>query len=373
MTLPARKYNNRTLKVLWGRSAGRCAMPECRVELLVDDSEHDPVVVIGDVAHLIAASDEGPRGNKSKSIGKRDEYENLILLCKNCHAKIDGHNKKYTVDVIKKIKADHEAWVRTSLPERGQSNIGWEAILLQGVVPFDAKLAIAALSPDYVEGTPHLIAVNPEKEQWRTISQRIAVTVNALFEQSDPFNKRFAIFPIAPVSACVALGFCLSDRPRVKLFQYHRYSQSWSWKTMRQSGTKPKVAGIPARANHKHGQVVICFEISAQIQKAHISALNGNVIGTISIQVPQASTSWLRSSDQLDELGKIAHETFEIIQSQFPNANSWHLLLATPAPLAVKIGQAMNPTMIPPVQLYEYSRSATPSYIPSIQLRGGNQ
>lgn len=374
MSLPqvsVRKYNARSLKVLWGRSAGRCSMPECRVELLVDDSEYDPVVIIGDIAHVVASSNEGPRGNKCKNIGKRDEYENLILLCKNCHAKIDGQKKKFTVDAIKKIKADHEAWVRTSLPERGQSNTGWETILLQGVKPFDAQRAIDALSPDYPEGKPHLIAVCPEKEEWRTIYQRIALVVNGLFERSDPFNKRFAVFPLAPVSACVTLGFCLSDRPRVRLFHYHRYSQSWNWKASRRGDAKPKVVGLPARANHKHGQIVICFEISAKIQKVHINAVGEKVIGAISIQVPRPSTSWLRSERQLDELGRIAHETFEIIQNQFPNATSWHLLLATPAPVAVRIGQAMNHTMIPRVQLYEFNRSATPSYIPSIQLSGG--
>lgn len=374
MSLPqasARKYNARTLKVLWGRSAGRCSMPECRVELLVDDSAYDPVVIMGDIAHVMASSDEGPRGNKCESIGKRDEYENLILLCKNCHAKIDGQKKKFDVDAIKKIKAEHEAWVRTSLPERGQSNIGWEAILLQDAKPFDAQQAIDALSPDFLEGKPHLIEVYPEKEEWRTIVQRIGLAMNALFKRSDPFNKRFAIFPLAPVSACVALGFCLSDRPRVRLFQYHRYSQSWNWKASLRDYAKPKIVGLPARANHKHGQVVICFEISAKIQKVHINDVGGKVIGTISIQVPRPSTSWLRSDGQLDELGRIAHETFEIIQNQFPNATSWHLLLATPAPVAVRIGQAMNPTMIPPVQLYEFNRSAIPPYVPSIQLNGG--
>src|SRR3972149_2165315 len=85
-----RHYSNRTLKILWGRAAGRCAVPECRAELLVDATDHAPIVVIGDIAHIEASSDRGPRANRRISPKERDSYENLILLCKNCHAKFDA-------------------------------------------------------------------------------------------------------------------------------------------------------------------------------------------------------------------------------------------------------------------------------------------
>jgi len=35
-------------------------MPNCRVELLADATEYDPIVVIGEIAHIAAASDCGP-------------------------------------------------------------------------------------------------------------------------------------------------------------------------------------------------------------------------------------------------------------------------------------------------------------------------
>ena len=31
-----RNYSDRTLKLLWGRAAGRCAMPACRMEVFAD-------------------------------------------------------------------------------------------------------------------------------------------------------------------------------------------------------------------------------------------------------------------------------------------------------------------------------------------------
>jgi len=49
----SRIYSAHTLKVLWGRAAGCCAVPSCPVELLADETDHDPIVVVGDIGELI--------------------------------------------------------------------------------------------------------------------------------------------------------------------------------------------------------------------------------------------------------------------------------------------------------------------------------
>jgi hypothetical protein len=92
----SRSYTARTLKLLWGRSGGRCAIPECRVELIVDATEYDPIVIIGEMAHGAAASDGGPRAAPELSTRERNDYSNLILLCQNCHARFDGQPKTHS-------------------------------------------------------------------------------------------------------------------------------------------------------------------------------------------------------------------------------------------------------------------------------------
>jgi len=130
-----RSYSDRTLKLLWGRSGGRCAIPDCRIELTTDATEYDPIVIIGEIAHVVAASEQGPRGTSLLSVTERNEYDNLILLCQNCHARIDGQPGAYSIARLKEIKAAHEAWVRASLPERGRSRTGWKVLGLEGNHP----------------------------------------------------------------------------------------------------------------------------------------------------------------------------------------------------------------------------------------------
>jgi len=366
----SRSYTDRTLKILWGRAAGRCAVPECRVELFADATDHDPIVVIGDIAHIEAASKRGPRANRRASAKERDTYENLILLCKNCHARLDGQKKTNTVEAIRKLKADHEAWVRASLPERGKSATGWKVILLQGAHPIDTSQIDAALSPDFRKGKPSLIDANPSDGDWNLLLRQMGQKVQALLSDGDPFDRRFAVFPLAPVSTCLTLGHLLTNRPRVRLFQFHRHAQSWQWPAEPTKDAGLKVQGLPAKPRRGRGHMVVCFHLSASIQNAHIAPVRKGAVGVVHVLAQNPSAAWLRASAQLDELGSLSSSLFESLARKFPNAAGWHLLYAGPAPGAVKVGQQLSPTMIPPVHLYEFRATGDPQYQASILLQG---
>jgi len=369
----SRSYSARTLKLLWGRAAGRCAVPNCRVELLVDETDHDPVVTIGDIAHISASSDKGPRADTNATKKGRDEYDNLILLCKNCHTRIDGQEKTNTVEVIQKLKRDHEAWVRKSLPERGQSTMGWKVLLLRGQHPIDADLCINALSPDYPHGEVVTIPAFTSNEDWFTVRNTMVSTVNYLLAQADPFDCRFAVFPLAPVSACITLGYLITSRPRVRLFQHHRDASSWAWPNVAVEANDMNIDGLPEGSTPGARTIAICFHLSAHIERKQIiSILPDAMVIDISVHAP--STGWLRSPAQLDRLGIVTRDVFESLIERCPNVTQWHVFFAGPAPAAVRVGQQMNPTMTPPVCLYEFNRTSTPNYRRSIWLgEDGNE
>ena len=145
-TKSPRYYDPQTLKLLWGRAAGRCAMPDCRVELFVTEDNYDPVCVIGEMGHIAASSNAGPRANAEIDLRIRDKYENLILLCRNCHRKVDTLKLSYPHERLFEIKASHEAWVRTALPERGFTHLRWQVLRLQGDFPFDPTTILNSLA-----------------------------------------------------------------------------------------------------------------------------------------------------------------------------------------------------------------------------------
>jgi hypothetical protein len=91
------------LKRLFAVSGNRCAFPKCECHLVLEDT------LIGEVCHIRAASDGGPRADSSQSSEQRHGYENLILLCANHHKVVDDDTEAYTVDRLVKMKKDHEA------------------------------------------------------------------------------------------------------------------------------------------------------------------------------------------------------------------------------------------------------------------------
>jgi len=111
---------DRTRKMLWGNAANRCAI--CRQKLSKDSTNKDNEAIIGEECHVVAHEINGPRGNAPLPLDQRDEYQNLILLCRNHHKEIDDQPNTFTVELLKEIKSNHEAWVQTTLESSGRAN-----------------------------------------------------------------------------------------------------------------------------------------------------------------------------------------------------------------------------------------------------------
>jgi hypothetical protein len=335
--------------------------------LIVDATEYDPIVVIGEIAHGAASSDRGPRAKSQMSNKERNHYNNLILLCQNCHARFDGQPNTYSEERWREIKAAHEAWVRASLPERGKSRTGWTTLGLQGDHPIDLATADEALSPDFIAGTPQRLQVPTDASDWKAVDATIAGRAKELLADGDAFDQRLAVFPLAPVSACLALGYHLTNRPHVRLFQYHSDELTWAWP--RRSAPAPDVAvsGLD-REDRSCRTVALLFHLSAVVTDAAIAGLGLSLERRVDFRVPQPSTAWLQHPEQVKWVGFEARWAFERAVQLFPQAEAWHVFYAGPAPVAVVVGQQVNPTMCPRVQLYEYRHKETPQYRARILL-----
>jgi hypothetical protein len=97
--------SQKDIKKLFSLSAGMCNI--CRLQL----AEHD--IQIGEMAHIIAKSPNGPRGaNQSLEI---NSYNNLILLCPTHHKIVDKNPKEYPIEKLNEIKNTHEKFVSSRL------------------------------------------------------------------------------------------------------------------------------------------------------------------------------------------------------------------------------------------------------------------
>lgn len=111
-----RSYTQADLKVLWG-AATICSHPECSKRLVAKATEADDARSIGKICHIIASSDDGPRGDPDFPQEQRDHPDNLILLCGTHHDEIDAQPNTYSVAELREWKETQERWVEDTLSD----------------------------------------------------------------------------------------------------------------------------------------------------------------------------------------------------------------------------------------------------------------
>jgi hypothetical protein len=90
---------------LFADSGGYCQNPNCLTSLFREIGDRQ--IHIAEMAHVFSASNIGPRANERLSEEERGAYENLILLCPNCHTIIDKAEEEYSDSTILEWKCAH--------------------------------------------------------------------------------------------------------------------------------------------------------------------------------------------------------------------------------------------------------------------------
>lgn len=153
--------NAHTKYRLFSASAGYCQNPSCSNELFMEAAGTS--IHIAELAHVFAANDGGPRADPHLSEEERGAFENLIVLCANCHTMVDKAPDAFPDDMMLGWKRDHANKLQG----------------LFGVVKFDdriaARKAVDLLLTEnrliFDQYGPHIEAANnPESgaaERWK--------------------------------------------------------------------------------------------------------------------------------------------------------------------------------------------------------------
>ena len=116
---------DKTQTRLWLQAGGRCQYEGCNEPLWRDD------LTMADmngayVAHIVAATPNGPRGDATLSPKLAIEISNLMLMCDKHHRLIDREQvAEHPVDRLTAMKKAHEARIEllTSLQEDKKSHV----------------------------------------------------------------------------------------------------------------------------------------------------------------------------------------------------------------------------------------------------------
>ena len=122
--------SQKTVKMLFAASGGVCAFPRC-MNRLVDRTSG---ALLGEMCHISAVSEGGPRFDPLQSGSDGNQTDNLILLCPTHHSLIDQAPDQYSSDVLRTMKAEHEERITkatsgesSSLEERQATDLARQA------------------------------------------------------------------------------------------------------------------------------------------------------------------------------------------------------------------------------------------------------
>lgn len=163
---------------LFSDSAGHCNRPDCRRPLFSDEKGED--YHIGEMAHIVAAQDKGPRADKKIEAKVKAEYKNLILLCPSCHTEIDKAPDTFSVELLLEWKANHRRVISDAIgiakmDKRAEARAYVEKILLTN----------REIHKNFSPNTPE--SENPESEM-------PAVWKRKMLSQIIPNNQKILLF-----------------------------------------------------------------------------------------------------------------------------------------------------------------------------------
>lgn len=103
-------------KIIWGQCAAKCCI--CKKDLIKkNEKNHKKIVLIGEIAHIVAAKPAGPRGDSKLTQEERDSIDNLMLLCSDHHKEIDDSPDDYSIEYLIEIKNKHLKWIENKFSQ----------------------------------------------------------------------------------------------------------------------------------------------------------------------------------------------------------------------------------------------------------------
>lgn len=142
-----RNIKEGTKRMLYMKSGNLCTW--CKQRLVYSNSSN-----LSEICHIEAVNEDGARYNPNLTNEYVNSYENLILLCANCHTLADNkyNENACSVEMLKSMKCAHEQWVEESLMNKPvvEPPIKWDSYDLRWVCDLYEKYYSKKIDNEYV-------------------------------------------------------------------------------------------------------------------------------------------------------------------------------------------------------------------------------
>lgn len=347
-------------------AAWRCQFSGCGIDL----REHLTSSMSGNYsyyAHIVASSEDGPRGN-SDSEKFADEPTNIMLLCDKCHRlidKIEPHN--YSVEILREMREKSVNEVKRLLdclkfPEA-------EMIVIGGKIEgqpfiFNSQDAEEAMWREEMKSfsQPHRILKNPDyfsasnnPNYWVNIfelfkTEDFPILKKILHKAANDYRpKILAIFPLHGMSVLILSGRIIGDASSITLFQFHRQKvfgkgKQWAWLEVAEPQENKFNVLTQKEKLDGESEALLLVNITAKIPGSELPEHlfnNEFILPTIEITLDECSFNAITHPKDLEHLGEAIDSAYKKIQDEW-RLQKVHLIMVAPTTACVRLGQKMQ-------------------------------
>jgi len=346
-------------------AGGRCEFEGCNKYLL-----EDPITLRGrnlsEKAHIYPVSQGGPRGNEAGRPEDINSIENLMLLCPECHGRIDAEPKIWNIDRLIQMKKNHEDRIRylTGLgPEIKTNLLILKAQIGGRVVETPFEELTDAITPLYPVDRGFVIDLTSFGDEssnnyYPLAEQRIRQKMQQFYDAGVEENvtKHVSVFALAPIPLLITLGECISDKINTSFFQRHRGADKpWKWQ---KEGEPIRYTVRQAQEGTDREKVALLLSLSGRIDPATLPKVVDDqfYIYEITLDGVAPDPGFLKREEDLTEFKRAYREILSKIMADHGQIKGLHLFPAVPAPIAVLCGHLILPKIHPEFFIYDNDR-----------------
>jgi len=352
-----------TIRILCGKAAGMCEFEGCDKRLFYDNvtlSEFNNAYV----AHIIASSPKGPRGEALLSAELSDKLDNLMLMCADHHSLIDksiSGPRDYPVERLKAMKKNHEEKIDKlcSMFYIPKTEIVLFSSPIKGKIGanVDYKQAAKAIIPDKQPassyGTTILVSsVNDytSVEYWTDCSRQLQMYYDkVLFNPYIQLNiADFSLFPIAPIPLIVKLGELIGDKIPCDIYQKTREPDTWCWQSKKATNSFAEELTIQDAGSN----IALILSLTNDIQIDRIPDKQ-KYKSIYKIKASQFDVDCIGSKSDLSLFWHQYQHTCEKIINTYGTNCSVDLFPAMPVSAAFEVGRRYMPNIYPKITIFD--------------------
>lgn len=353
-----------TVRMLCSKAAGMCEFEGCNKRLFFDN------VTLSNfnnayVAHIVASSAKGPRGDKVKSPQLSDKLDNLMLMCADHHKLIDIPSTgpiDYPVERLREMKRLHEERIENlcKLFYVPKTEIVMFSSPVKGRIPVNidyelaAKAVLPEKQPDSSYGINICINSNHKyrsKEYWKDCTNELELNYNiTLYNSHIRFNKaNFSIFPIAPIPLIIKLGALIGDKIPCDVFQKTRNPDTWEWQA--NESTNRFLVEIKDSECKSKVKVAIIISITDDVDTNRIPV--SEYVAIYKIKAENVGVDAIKSKEDLSAFWHLYQEVCGGILNTYGKECSIHLFPAIPVSVAFEIGRRYMWHTYPKITIFD--------------------